>query len=459
MSSNTGEEHSDSQTTGPGKHQRRRLILPAQPSRNLTTSTGTARIPHQGTRRTADHLQAPPAISAPHAEVVPIGGGLIPRAPAPGRSAVLLTANEGSLVSRGATQHRSTGAGSAQDQSAGEAGRGQPLAATSRESIIHQATGASSSDVRQPSGGGQRQSLVTTGRRSVTDPSIGASGTRSGPPGGGGRRQSPETRPPAQPSSRPLQRPQRPSGPKTAAGSTDLARGVSVERSRPTPSFTNLPLAPAAGLLSAAGLGPTSALRDTRPSKASHEKAASEVSRIPATRLENSRAAGPSAIGHPALSPAAKTSGAAGPSNSGPRVVESAVAISEPAGRPKSASGRPGPAIVTRSRSQMPKMRLGIETEFLLAARHSAQRKMVVENFVEELAANYNRKARATGNVYMHSKILQAENKDDYSRWSMVHENSNATFGEPCNAPPILANSNQYLNRSSLTRTFQGALR
>lgn len=87
-----------------------------------------------------------------------------------------------------------------------------------------------------------------------------------------------------------------------------------------------------------------------------------------------------------------------------------------------------------RSRSGLPLFRLGIETEFLLAARHQDGHRTDIGEFVAEVAAKYNSKI-GFGHPQMRQEIQRATEPGDYLKWSFAYESSNATIQEPCMPP------------------------
>ena len=116
-----------------------------------------------------------------------------------------------------------------------------------------------------------------------------------------------------------------------------------------------------------------------------------------------------------------------------PRVTVKAAAASsgEQAAGPSSAA-----MPRKRSRDTSSLIRLGIETEFLLAARRPAEQGASdLRQFARKLADNHDRKVRSEY-PRMHQSLRLPKDRDDYKKWSMVYENSNATSGEPCK--PIL---------------------
>ena len=79
----------------------------------------------------------------------------------------------------------------------------------------------------------------------------------------------------------------------------------------------------------------------------------------------------------------------------------------------------------------LPGLRLGIETEFLLSARRHPHQAVSLSGFVQILANNHNKEVWSQY-PQMHHSLRQPEDPDDYKKWSMVYENSNATSREPC---------------------------
>lgn len=79
-------------------------------------------------------------------------------------------------------------------------------------------------------------------------------------------------------------------------------------------------------------------------------------------------------------------------------------------------------------------MRLGIETEFLLAARHGDLATDLNE-FVRVLAANHNAKV-GSRHRRMRRFLRDPEEEDDYKLWSMAYEQTNATGKSPCKPFP-----------------------
>jgi hypothetical protein len=85
------------------------------------------------------------------------------------------------------------------------------------------------------------------------------------------------------------------------------------------------------------------------------------------------------------------------------------------------------------SESDFRHLRLGIETEFLLAARNPHYNRPRLDHFAEILAANYN---AHLGRQYprMNSTLLAPNDPDDNTKWSMVYESTNWRDRSPCKA-------------------------
>ncbi|KAF7508046.1 hypothetical protein GJ744_009628 [Endocarpon pusillum] len=78
------------------------------------------------------------------------------------------------------------------------------------------------------------------------------------------------------------------------------------------------------------------------------------------------------------------------------------------------------------SQSQFRHLRLGIETEFLLAARNPDHNRPRLDHFAEVLAANYNAHIdRSRRHPRMNSTLLAPNDPDDNKKWSMVYESTN----------------------------------
>lgn len=85
------------------------------------------------------------------------------------------------------------------------------------------------------------------------------------------------------------------------------------------------------------------------------------------------------------------------------------------------------------SQSEFRHLRLGIETEFLLAARNPHHDRPRLDHFAEVLAANHN---AYVGRQYprMNSTLLAPNDPDDNTKWSMVYESTNWRDRSPCKA-------------------------
>lgn len=109
-----------------------------------------------------------------------------------------------------------------------------------------------------------------------------------------------------------------------------------------------------------------------------------------------------------------------------PRAVGSSTAGSSRVVRPPSALG----LLSQPSKPQFRRMRLGIETEFYLAAYNWELVADELNKFVKLLALEYNRQANLQHR--MHDNLRIPGESDDYSKWSMVREGSIAGPRSPC---------------------------
>ena len=85
------------------------------------------------------------------------------------------------------------------------------------------------------------------------------------------------------------------------------------------------------------------------------------------------------------------------------------------------------------SQSEFRSLRLGIETEFLLAARNPDHVRPRLDRFAEVLAANHNAYVDRR-HPRMNSTLLAPNDPDDYRKWSMVYESTNWRDKSPCKA-------------------------
>jgi hypothetical protein len=77
------------------------------------------------------------------------------------------------------------------------------------------------------------------------------------------------------------------------------------------------------------------------------------------------------------------------------------------------------------------KIRLGIESEFLLGAHNKLNSQPDMFMFVEVLAANYNAQIDSK-HPRMHDSMRFPDKEIDYSKWSMIWEKTTLTSVEPC---------------------------
>jgi hypothetical protein len=89
--------------------------------------------------------------------------------------------------------------------------------------------------------------------------------------------------------------------------------------------------------------------------------------------------------------------------------------------------------------SQPRALRLGIETEFLLSARHSRHRAATMKEFVRLLAANHNQEL-PNSPYRMHHSLEHTYQLHDYTKWTMVRETTIEDGVEPlCKSAPYQA--------------------
>ena len=81
------------------------------------------------------------------------------------------------------------------------------------------------------------------------------------------------------------------------------------------------------------------------------------------------------------------------------------------------------------------KIRLGIEMEFLLAARSEEYERPYVDDFVELLAQNYNSQISKI-HPEMVEYFMSDREENDYRKWSVVEEWTIGTQDSPCKSPP-----------------------
>lgn len=192
-----------------------------------------------------------------------------------------------------------------------------------------------------------------------------------------------------------------------------------------------------------------------------HREAASEVSRIltphPSTPAERWTINRQARIGRGASDQAAPPSGASANVQTGRGRRELLVGLPSgiaPFRDPHTVEpSRNLPVRVrqpeSRSTAGLPSLRLGMETEFLLAARHPDRHREDIRDFVRDLAVRYNRELRFPQPRMLQEIKLPAD-PVDYKTWSFVYEVSNATTREPC-MPPSLIHSNVSSNDPQLT--------
>jgi hypothetical protein len=125
----------------------------------------------------------------------------------------------------------------------------------------------------------------------------------------------------------------------------------------------------------------------------------------------------------------ARPASAVTPSISTPRRLGVGLAVAPGLSRDAGPSKAAGP-LPRRPRSGFRTIRLGIETEFYLSAYSSEHASHKVENFVKLLATEYN--ARPDHQYKMRSALRPPQMGDDYSKWSIVIENTNGTLQSPC---------------------------
>lgn len=447
MAGKTNEESSDSPPDSLERSRRQRRRLSSNRESPEQSSSGSARPPvsHQARPLTHNRLHAP------------IPGSAVPRT-------LLPSLGTQSFIPRAHTYHRKLkGARSPPLQPAGRGPAGSWSTVTSAQGSTPQPWASVSSTVPPKDVGGPSQLPRDISRDTLTHPPHGLQSpveqAKGFPQGLASAAKPAKSREPPSPgpgvalAGGPPRNPRPPSSPhgtSSAAGSCKAAE----------------PSQPSRGPGLAAGSSNT-----TNKSSSPREEGSAFAPSISA-RTAASVAGPPKSEANPSLPrvgrldirpsdpagrvwPDAESSGVTKDSSL-PHKVGSTVEGSSSA---RAAAPVAGPSTVaghgTASQSREPTIRIGIEMEFLLAARKSEQRRFEREEFVKELAAKYNSTVDSR-HPRMQPNLMQPQEFHDFRSWSFVLDHSNLTSQEPCKLLYSNKNPRNYPTISWLTGFIRG---